>query len=108
MYKRWQDWVIAVLGLWLMVAPWILGYGDAAGMAAHVLGALVLLTAVIALYNARRWPERLNRLWAVLIILSPFFIFTPEAGAWNELFTGILVFVFSRSALKTVMDPALA
>jgi hypothetical protein len=107
MYKRWQDWAIAILGLWLALSPFVIRYGDAAAMVAHVLGTLVFLMALVALYNARRWPERINILWAILIILAPFFVFTPEDGAWNQLLIGLFIFILCRSALKTVMDPAL-
>jgi hypothetical protein len=44
--RDWQDWACVILGLWAMVAPWLLGFSDqpnAAGM--HVCAGLVAIVA---------------------------------------------------------------
>ncbi|OQO89875.1 hypothetical protein B1813_18695 [Saccharomonospora piscinae] len=55
----WPGWVALILGAWLVVAPFALGYrGDDAGDARAndvVTGAVVLLAAVAGLYLGARW-----------------------------------------------------
>lgn len=50
----WEDWVDAVIGLWLMISPWVLGFamliGDGAQFAATwntvIVGAVVFVLAI--------------------------------------------------------------
>ncbi len=50
--QEWQDWAGLALGIWAMMAPWLLGFGDitkAAGM--HVfVGLVVAITSAIQLW----------------------------------------------------------
>lgn len=49
----WEDWLNLALGLWLLTAPWTLGYSEVLPLAAghHVLGALVVLLATLELWQ---------------------------------------------------------
>lgn len=46
-FRVWQEWTILALGVWLLVSPWILGFGISATVAWNVTvsGALVLALA---------------------------------------------------------------
>jgi hypothetical protein len=50
-YRKWEDWIIALLAAWLMASPYILGFGTmpAARWTHFVVGVLV---AVLALWSA--------------------------------------------------------
>jgi SPW repeat len=52
---RWEEWLEMLLGLWLIAAPWILGYSDISSLTAmHVaLGVFVALLACLTLWQDR-------------------------------------------------------
>ena len=54
--RKWQDWANLVLGLWLVLSPWILGFSgtSSATWNAVILGLLVCL---LALSVAREKPK---------------------------------------------------
>ena len=54
-FAEWEEWVSAVLGLWLIVSPWLLGFkADTHVMATHVvLGVLVVVASAWAVWDFR-------------------------------------------------------
>lgn len=54
-FAEWQDWVTGLLGAWLVIAPWVLGYG--ATMTAvwnHVIvGVVIVVLAAWELWDVR-------------------------------------------------------
>ncbi|TIN23849.1 MAG: hypothetical protein E5Y31_17875 [Mesorhizobium sp.] len=52
-FAEWEEWVSIVLGLWLIVSPWLLGF-VANAMATHViLGVLVVAASGWAVWDFR-------------------------------------------------------
>jgi hypothetical protein len=51
----WQEWVNLVLGIWLFISPWVLGFSGLAGAAWNhwIVGALVAILAAWELQAAR-------------------------------------------------------
>ena len=52
-YRAWEEWLSALLGVWLVASPWVFGFSDAtamlwstlvAGAAVFVLGVWTLIT----------------------------------------------------------------
>ena len=95
--KRWQDWVMLVFGVWLIVSPMFLGYGSLSGIAAlnsYILGIAVAVFAIWALANPQKWEEWVNVVLALWLILAPFvlgFYHTEAAATWNQVILGVLV-----------------
>lgn len=56
-YRLWEEWVGIVLGLWLLISPWVLGFS---GMSVYMLDALIAgaIVAVLAGWEAFTEPER--------------------------------------------------
>ena len=54
-FAEWEEWVNLVLGLWLIVSPWLLGFvANANAMATHVvLGVLVVAASAWAVWDSR-------------------------------------------------------
>lgn len=52
-FAEWEEWVNLVLGLWLIVSPWLLGFmANADAMATHViLGVLVVVASAWAVWD---------------------------------------------------------
>ena len=104
--KRWQDWVILVLGLWLFVSPWILDYAQTtAAWNAYVIGAGVVVFAAIAAYVPKAWEEVLNTLLGLWLVVSPFILgFTGMTRiALHTVVVGFLVTAFAVWAM--LRDP---
>jgi hypothetical protein len=52
----WQIWVMLILGIWVFIAPWLLGFSGASGAAWDhwIVGAVVFLVSLSALYYSRQ------------------------------------------------------
>jgi hypothetical protein len=49
-FAEWEEWVNGIVGLWVVLSPWILGFATTASTAAwtHVVLGLVVLVAAVA------------------------------------------------------------
>jgi hypothetical protein len=63
--KHWQDPVNLVLGLWLLVSPWVLKYQTETSLmwSAVGLGGLIAVIAALALSKAAAW-----QVWSSLVL----------------------------------------
>ncbi len=95
--QRWQDWLLALGGVWLFVSPWVLGttVDDSASWSAWILGSLIVATAWWALVRpadtATGWLQGLFGTW---IFASPWILgFTGDVNSsWNA-------WIFGASAI---------
>jgi len=72
--KRWQDWGNAILGVWMVISPWVLGFSggmSSAALAAWVLGTAIVVLALIAVYMPSAWEEGINILLGLCLLISP-------------------------------------
>src|SRR5687767_10098991 len=70
--RRWQDAANLVLGIWLFASPWVLAYDGTAAWNAYVLGAGIVVFALIASYMPKAWEEIINIVLGVWLVVSPF------------------------------------
>ncbi len=103
------SWIIAVVGLWEIVAPFILGY-TAVGAAmwdAIIIGVVILVLGVwAALANEEGTIKTLNWINAVLglwLIIAPFILAysSTVTAMWNDIIVGIVVLVLGVWAALT-------
>ncbi len=107
--KTTLEWLNVVLGAWLFLSPWILGFTStsAAAWSAWILGALIVVFAVWALYDRANWEDWVNFVLAIVAFLSPWvfgFAGLPVA-AWDLWLVGLLVAVVSLWAAYTPTEP---
>lgn len=103
-WSRWQDWTNLVLGAWLFVAPWLLGFAGSAAAAwnAWLSGAVVVVFAVWALATP---TSRGAQWWLVIaaawVFVAPWlFVFAGvAAAAWNAWIVGLVVALVALWAL---------
>ena len=71
--KHWQDPANAVVGLWLVFSPWILGFSNVviATSTTAAVGALLLASSVGAMQFAQAWEEWLDVVLGVVLMLLP-------------------------------------
>jgi hypothetical protein len=103
-----QDFVLAVLGFWLVISPWVFQFADALTprWTAVVIGSLDLLLA----FENRLWPSRYGH-WAtlvlgVLLFCSPFLLpgTHPPQSAANAVSIGAALVGWSGWALARIHD----
>jgi hypothetical protein len=62
-FAEWEEWLNLVVGLWVLVSPWVLGFADTTAMWVHVvIGIIVAVVAAIELWmmhhGGRLMPSR--------------------------------------------------
>lgn len=92
----WNLLVTTALGIWLMIAPFAFGSTGPAAHSDHLVGALIVTAAVIALADVGRAVRFINVLFGALIIAAPWVLGGATPGArWNDLVIGVLVILLS-------------
>lgn len=97
----WPDWVNAVLGLALIVAPYGLGYSDnvPALWSSIILGVIVLLAAGYRAItkDTARWEEWVAGIAGLLAVIAPFVLgFSALATAvWASVILGALIAILA-------------
>lgn len=109
--ERWQDGINLLLGVWLFLSPWLLGFADisAALWNALVFGALIVALAALAIVEYHDWEEWADMAIGLWVAVSPwvlgFAALTSGEGAaafaatWNALVTGVLTLGLAAWAL---------
>ena len=99
---RWQDSLNFLLGLWLILSPWALGYtaSGAAFWNAIVLGLVLGALAVAALVEFREWEEWIGMALGAWLAISPWVLGFGTtvtgltggafAATWNFVVVGVL------------------
>jgi len=69
----WQDSVNVLLGIALFISPWALGYSteSSAALNAHVIGAVIAVMALAALFAFRVWEEWISAALGAWLIVAP-------------------------------------
>ena len=108
---KWEDWAGVVLGVWLLVSPWILGYSEhfAATANAVLLGIVLASEELMHLgrhEDAEEWVDVIAGLW---LVVSPAALGFGALAAplINTVAVGLLAIMFAAWALSP-MDEVLA
>jgi hypothetical protein len=108
--KHWQDPVIALLGAWLAISPWVLGLqANTAVLAGSVIVGLVLIAAAIAaMYAPHIWEHWVTALLGALTGISPWLLGYAEnqTAVISAAIVGIAVLVLSMWVLARDIKPA--
>jgi hypothetical protein len=103
--KHWQDPVNALLGAWLIVSPWVLGFTGitVATTSTVALGLVLVACNVGAMTVPQAWEEWLDVAFGVLLMVAPWLLgFSGDPAALqNALCTGLAVTVLSLWVLGT-------
>jgi hypothetical protein len=96
MILRWQDWTNVLLGCWLVVSPWQMGYtlNEAATTNACGLGAvLIVFNLISACRLVDEGQEIFNILLGIWAICSPYVLgfAADKEPAVNALAGGVLI-----------------
>ena len=106
--KHWQDPVSLVLGLWMLISPWVLQYQGqtTATWNAVIVGILIAAVAVSALVQPKAWEEWAGAVLGVWLVISPWilgFAAITEPMA-NAVIAGVVTAALAVWALATDED----
>ncbi len=106
--KHWQDLVNAVLGIWVIISPWALGF-DGSSMAmsnAVIVGALLVATALGAAFVPRAWEEWTEAGIGLWLVVAPWVLgFSGNRNAMlSAVITGAIVVALALWTLFTDKD----
>lgn len=87
----WPQLINMVLGLWLMAAPGVTGYGRPAATSDHIVGPLVATFACISIWEATRGVRWVNLPLGIWAALAPLALGAPTVAIANGLVCGVLV-----------------
>jgi hypothetical protein len=60
-FAVWEEWLNLIVGLWVLVSPWVLGFQGTTAMTVHVIiGAAVAILAAVELWLLSQNPPRLT------------------------------------------------
>ena len=108
--KHWQDPVNAVLGVWLVLSPWVLGFqGNFTAMANVVIVGILLAAAALgAIFLPRAWEEWTEGALGAWLAVSPWALgfSTLDVARVTALATGLAVVVLALWVLMTDKDYA--
>ena len=98
--KRWQDWVSLVLGIWLFVSPWLLGFHSSIPRDSwnfFIVGLAFIVFAGFALNMRTLWEEWVNLALGVWMIISPWLLgYSANAVARDDaVVVGLIVGLLS-------------
>ena len=87
---------VTATGLWLMVAPSVLGHaGTTAGKADRLLGPLIVAAGFLAVFPITRLVRWFNLLPAAGLVVAPFLTGAPTSATVNSVVCGIVVLVLA-------------
>ena len=88
----WPHALSALLGIWLMAAPAVLGYGGLAENNDHIVGPLVASFGITAWWQITRGLRWMNVLLGAWLLVSPWVLrYDQAAPLINSLLAGALI-----------------
>lgn len=75
-YRHWQDWADLMLGLLILLSPWLLNFtgSPAPTVNAVVVGGAVIALSALAIRHLEPWEEWLQIALGLWLILSPWLL----------------------------------
>lgn len=85
-----------VAGIWLIIAPFVLGYFGVARTNDMIVGVIVAAIALIGAFTAWErgtWAGWLNVIAGVWLVVAPFVLgyFGNPVNTWNDIILGIII-----------------
>jgi hypothetical protein len=106
--KHWQDAISVLVGIWVAISAWFLGYGENAVAMYHglVVGIALVATALGAMLLPRAWEEWTELVLGLWLAVSPWLLgFSGSASATNNaVASGVLVVALALWVLFTDQD----
>jgi hypothetical protein len=93
----WPQLGVTAVGIWLMAAPAVLGYGGAAAASDRIVGPTVAAIGFVAASAITRGLRWLNLIPAVWLLVGPWLLGAPVPAKASSITAGLLVLALARS-----------
>ncbi|MBZ4674302.1 MAG: hypothetical protein JG773_1273 [Spirochaeta sp.] len=101
-FKRVQDWVIAVLGLYAALSPLFYAYSGSSVFSV-VVAIVIIVCAIIALSMPESKPVQWILIVAsVLLFIVPWISAIAGWAAWNLRIVSIVMIILASTSLKAI------
>ena len=91
-----NSWVNLLLGIWVIISPFVLGIYAPKGIWNNVItGVVVGVLAIIRWSMHQSGWSWVNLILGIWLVISPFVLFLSGAAMWNNVILGILICAFS-------------
>jgi hypothetical protein len=101
--RRWQDWLNLLIGIWLFISPWVIGFAATdsnASWNAWILGVAIVVFSAIAVSMPQAWEEVINILLGIWMVISSWVIgVATRTAETNAVIVGLLVILFAAWAM---------
>jgi hypothetical protein len=87
----WAHAIVTALGIWLMVAPSVLEYGDPARINDWIVGPIVATFGCIALWEATRGCRWVNFILGIWLVIAPWPLWYGTLPAMHSTAIGLLI-----------------
>lgn len=92
----WSHVIAAAVGIWLMIAPTLLGFeGTPAEISHRIAGPLIATFSIIAWWQVLRAVRMTSAVAGAWLVIAPIVLGHPAAAAWNSVLSGLAVVGFS-------------
>lgn len=96
MLRPWNLVAIAVLGIWIMLSPAVIGFSGSIADSNHFVGAIIVTFSIISMSEVARTLRFIHILFGLWIIAAPWIFGTEASQAiWNGIIAGILIIALS-------------
>lgn len=106
--KRWQDWLNLIIGIWLFISPWVVGFAGSqvsASWNAWIFGVAIVVFSGIAVSMPQAWEEVINILIGIWMVISSWVLgVTSRPAETNAVIVGLLVILFAAWAMAMNRD----
>jgi hypothetical protein len=107
--KRWQEWINLLLGVWMLIAPMMLGFQyqpHEARNTAWILGGILFTFTQAANYFTQPWKEGINIALGLCLVASPWVVgyLDQEIATNNAVIIGGVVIALAVWTLGLELD----
>jgi len=106
--KHWQDLVNVLLGVWVALSSWVLGFQDMTVVMANAVavGVLLIAFALGAIFVPRAWEEWTEGVLGLWLVVSPWALgfSTYSQATLNAVVAGIVIMALALWTLMTDKD----
>jgi hypothetical protein len=102
--RHWEDPVNAIVGAWILMSPWMVGFAmvQVALANAVIVGTLLFTVSVAAAVIGRPWVEFATVTLGAWMLASPWVLGFDDAPAtWASFIAGVVALALGAGALVT-------
>ncbi len=92
----WPQLINIAIGIWLMSAPYVLGYNDVASDNGHIIGPVIVTFSTLACWEVLRGVRLWNFVPGIWLVLAPWILgYDFVSAICSDMISGVLVLIFA-------------